>query len=212
MATITRTTTATTYRLSIRQVERMVRAGLLSGKEPVVLLDGLLVTKLTQSTRHVTATGKAYKAIEAVLPLGWHLRKEDPIALPSGPEEADSLPEPDLAVVRGDLGAYSKRHPSGEDAGLLVEVSDSTLHEDRIMLKRYAWANVPASWLIDLNAGDVKQNLSAFLGTIEVHTDPTGPAKRPRYRKVERFEGKDRVPVVLAGVEVGRVLVGQDMP
>ncbi len=201
MATITRTTTATTYRLSIRQVERMVRAGLLSGKEPVVLLDGLLVTKLTQSTRHVTATGKAYKAIEAVLPLGWHLRKEDPIALPSGPEEADSLPEPDLAVVRGDLGAYSKRHPSGEDAGLLVEVSDSTLHEDRIMLKRYAWANVPASWLIDLNAG-----------AIEVHTDPTGPAKRPRYRKVERFEGKDRVPVVLAGVEVGRVLVGQDMP
>ena len=36
-----------------------------------------------------------------VLPPGWHVRKEDPVALPGGPDVGDSAPEPDLSVVRG---------------------------------------------------------------------------------------------------------------
>jgi hypothetical protein len=34
-----------------------------------------------------------------------------------------SLPEPDIAVVRGAPGAYEKRHPDGNDTVLVVELA-----------------------------------------------------------------------------------------
>ena len=132
---------------------------------------------------------------------GWLVCKEDPIVLPKGREGRESVPEPDLSVLRGDIEDYDRRKPGPADVGLIVEVADTSVRKDRGMLLRYAHANVPTTWLIDLNTR-----------VVEVHTDPTGPAKRPRYRKVARFADNETVPVVLDGLEVGRVAVRDLLP
>jgi hypothetical protein len=179
----------------------MTRHGILDEHDPVVLIDGALVRKIPRNEPHVAATRRALRALQHLDLAGWLVCKEDPIVLPKGREGRESVPEPDLSVLRGDIEDYDRRKPGPADVGLIVEVADTSVRKDRGLLLRDAHANVPTTWLIDLNTR-----------VVEVHTDPTGPAKRPRYRKVARFADNETVPVVLDGLEVGRVAVRDLLP
>ena len=56
---------------------------------------------------------------------------------------AESEPEPDGAIVRGDEQTFTSRHPK-PDIGLVVEVADSSRHHDRREKGRmYARAGLP---------------------------------------------------------------------
>jgi Uma2 family endonuclease len=62
----------------------------------------------------------------------------------------ESVPQPDAVVFRR-RPDFAKRPPRGQDALLVVEVSDSTLAYDRdVKMPLYAQAGVPESWLVDL--------------------------------------------------------------
>ncbi|MBX6314993.1 MAG: Uma2 family endonuclease, partial [Isosphaeraceae bacterium] len=102
------------YRIPLRLYQRMGMLGLLTPSDRVVMLDGLLVKKMTKGPRPSIATEKSRRALEAVLPAGWHVRQEQPIILAGGPA-GDSAPEPDLAVIAGDLEDYRDAHPAPED-------------------------------------------------------------------------------------------------
>jgi Uma2 family endonuclease len=75
---------------------------------------------------------------------------------------ADSVPEPDVAVVRGAIRDFAKAHP--RFAEVIVEVADSTLALDRGRKRSlYAANGIPEYWIVNL-PGDC----------VEVHRRPKG--------------------------------------
>jgi Uma2 family endonuclease len=88
---------------------------------------------------------------------------------------ADSVPEPDLAVVA--LGNYMNAHPS--QAFLIIEVADSSLMLDRQeKAELYAQAGVPEYWVVNV-AGRI----------IERHSEPTDGT----YARVTPFRSGETV-------------------
>lgn len=189
------------FRMSLDLYHRMGELGLLTPSDRVVLLDGLLVRKMTKKPRHVTSAQQTFDRLVANIPAGWYTRKEDPITLPGGPEGADSEPEPDLAVVRGSARAYAARHPGPADIGLIVEVAERSLAEDRAGLRRYAWAGIPCVWIVNL-VDDL----------IEVYTRPSGPCEDPGYADVTVFGPSDSISVMIGGAACGPVGVKDLLP
>jgi hypothetical protein len=190
------------YRMPLAIYEQLGPLGQDQREEPAVeCLDGLLVTRMTRGLPHFVATLLVMKALERLVPAGAFVGKEDPVALPSGPSGHPSMPEPDVLVLRGAIRDYLARRPGPADIPLVVEVSDSSLREDRDKLVRYAWENVPVAWIVDLNARRV-----------EIHDSPTGPSDAPGYRNLASFGQGEEVPVVLDGREVGRLPVSELLP
>lgn len=182
--------------ITVDLYERIVEAGLLKGL-PVFLWEGQLVRKMTKGLPHSNALTALYILVSGVVPDGWHVRQEQPIALGE-----DSLPEPDLAVVRGGPWDYRDRRPTAGDLALIAEVSDSSLAEDRgEVLRSYAAASIPVYWIVNLPHR-----------RFEAYTDPTGPDPTPMYRAARFYGPGDEVTVVLDGREVGRVAVRDILP
>jgi Uma2 family endonuclease len=151
-----------------------------------------LVAKMTQNDPHSTADELCGEALFRVIPAGSHVRASKPVRLPP-----DSKPEPDRCVVRGTIRDYSNRSPGSADVGLIVEVSDSSLLEDRKVAQVYAASGIPVYWILNL----VERQ-------IEVSSDssPVG-YQSSRFYKV----GQD-VPVVLDGVDVRQIAVTDLLP
>jgi Uma2 family endonuclease len=186
------------YRMPLAVYERVAELGLLGPRDRVELLDGLLVTKMPKGPPHMTATMLTLKALEAVLPAGWHARVEGPVALPGGPGGHDGEPEPDVTVVRGGIRDYAARHPRPGDTVLVVEVAESSIREDRKGLERFARKDIPVAWIVNL----VDE-------TVEVYSRPIGPTETEpaRYGDVATYARDESVPVVVDGREVGRIPV-----
>jgi Uma2 family endonuclease len=184
------------WRLSVEQYHEMIRAGILTSDDPVELLEGWLVCKMPKSPSHRISVRLTRDALQAVVPAGWYVDSQEPITL------ADSEPEPDVTVIRGETRDYFDRHPGPTDLALVVEVADTTLERDRRVKKRlYALAGLVIYWII---------NLSELL--VEVYTEPSGPAEEPDYRERRDYGVDDSVPVVIEGREVGRIDVRELLP
>ncbi len=184
------------YRLSVAQYHEMGRLAILTENDRVELLEGLLVEKMTIYPPHRWSVRKLYKALGRTVPPGWFEDSQQPITLD------DSEPEPDGMVIRGDPDQYSGRHPGPEEVGLVAEVADSSLDEDRGRTKRiFARANIPVYWIVNLVDRQV-----------EVYTHPSGPADDPDYRQRQDFGPADTVPLILDGQEVARIPVSELLP
>jgi Uma2 family endonuclease len=184
------------YRLSVAQYHAMARHGILEEDAPVELLEGWLVQKMTKHPPHTLTTGLVRRALERVLPSGWHVKTQEPITT------LESEPEPDASVVRGDLRDYGDRHPGPRDVALIVEVADTSLRQDRGPKKRiYARARIPVYWIANL----VERQF-------EVYTAPAGPTQRPNFTEHQEYGPEGELPVVLDGKEVGRLLVRDLLP
>ncbi len=123
----------------------MIRAGILTDDDPVELLDGWLVSKMPKNPPHCVVTRLIRQALERLVPAAWYVDTQEPLTT------ADSEPEPDVVVVRGETRQYLDRHPGPEDVGLVVEVADTTLQRDRTSKKRlYARAGIPVYWIVNL--------------------------------------------------------------
>lgn len=63
----------------------------------------------------------------------------------------DSMPEPDVVVVKRRDDFYTTRHPCPEDVILLIEVSHTTLRFDlEVKVPLYAEFSVPEAWIVDI--------------------------------------------------------------
>jgi len=132
-------------RLSIEQYHAIIQAGILTSDDSVELLEGWLVFKRPKNPPHRVTTRLVRTALENILPRGWYVDSQEPIAL------SNSEPEPDIVVVRGDTRQYLDRHPGAEDIALIIEVSDTTLQRDRTVKKRiYARAGISIYWIVNL--------------------------------------------------------------
>jgi Uma2 family endonuclease len=132
-------------RFTIEQYHRMIETGVLTPDDPVQLLQGVVVRMAPKGPWHVYAVTEVADQLYALLPAGWHIRRQDPITL------ADSEPEPDVVAARGSKRRYRKRHPFAKDVGLVVEVADSTLLLDRHQKASiYSAAGIVAYWIANL--------------------------------------------------------------
>jgi Uma2 family endonuclease len=182
--------------LTVEQYHEMTGAGILVEGDPIELLEGWLVRKVTKYPPHMLSAGCTLDALAAVVGTPWHVRAEGPIVT------RDSEPEPDVSVVRGQRRDYARRHPGPEDVALLVEVADTSLERDRGWKKRiYAAAEIPVYWIVNLADRQV-----------EVFAGPSGPGDEPDYGTRQVFLPGDQVPVVLDGNEVGRIAVDDLLP
>lgn len=189
-------TLAWIWRFTVDQYHAMIAAGILTDDDPVELLGGWLVQKMTQKPAHPVAVDLAREAFANRLSRRWYVRTQAPITLPEGE------PEPDLARVRGALRDYLQHDPGPGDVLLVVEVADTSLARDRGVKKQlYAQAGIPAYWIINL-----------IEGHIEVYADPMGAAEPPDYGQRRDYGPGDEVPVILDGVEVGRIPVRDLLP
>jgi Uma2 family endonuclease len=187
---------ASFWPLSVERYHEMIRKGILTENDPVELWEGLLVRKMPKSRIYCATTELVARALVRVLPDGWHVESQESITL------FGSEFEPDVAVVRGGGRDYLDRNPGGDDLGLVTEVSESTLRDDRGFKKwMYARAAVPVYWIVNLPDRQ-----------LEVYSDPTGPAEKPDYRNRQDVGMADQVPLVIEGREVARLSVRELLP
>ena len=104
------------------------------------LIRGIIVEKLPRTPLHSFLTKKLYDLFLRVSASGFLVRKEEPLRL------ADSMPEPDVAVVCGIEDDFRSRHPS--TALLAVEVAISSVAPDRENASLYAEAGVAEYWIV----------------------------------------------------------------
>ena len=180
------------YRLTVRQFEKMIDAGVFGENDHVELLEGILVDKMTKKDPHNFTVGEIAEAIRAMVTLEWVVREEKSVVL-----GRFSRPEPDVAIVRGPRERYRTAAPTPADLALHIEVSDTTYALDRgKKWRKYAAFKIPVYWIVNLP-----------LRQIEVYTDPSGRGKAAGYRVTKVYAADDDVPVILNGQEVGRVWV-----
>jgi Uma2 family endonuclease len=177
------------FRLTLDQYEAMIASVGFTPTDRFHLINGFLVAKMTQNDPHSTADELCGAALNRTIPDGWHVRASKPVRL-----APDSKPEPDRCVVRGTIRDYSNRSPGSVDVGLIVGVSDSSLLEDRKVAELYARSDFPCNWILNL----VERQVDVF-------TDPSPIG----YQSSRCYHDEQHVPVVLGGVEVGRIAVSE---
>jgi Uma2 family endonuclease len=177
------------YRMTVDEFERIAE-GL---NKPVELVDGVLVERTDMDPPHVLMTLRLRRRLDRMVPEGWHARDEKPLRIPAFNERF-----PDVAVVRGDPDVYGKRHPGPEDIAILIEVAVSTIRRDRGEKQTlYAATGIPVYWIVNLKNRQ-----------IEVYTGP-GP---DGYASRDDFREGAEVPVMIDGVEIGRIAVVDILP
>ena len=147
----------------------LVEEGLLGPDDRVELLDGVIVAMAPQSPRHASAARHVERALRAAIGERAVISVQSPFVA-----GASSVPEPDVAVVPGQLSDYDREHPA--TALLIVEVADSSLIQDRITkASMYAAAGAPEYWLVNLHED-----------CVEIFRAPEPEARRYAERRVTR--------------------------
>jgi Uma2 family endonuclease len=162
---------------TVAEYVRMVETGILTKRDRVELIEGRIVEKLPTDPPHVLALELLSELLRNACTPSWIVRLEAPLTLQS------SLPQPDLMIIRGPREQYAQRHPTAQEVLLVIEISDSTLREDRtVMARLYAEARIPFYWILNLKNR-----------RLEVHSDPSGPDDVPSYRRKLDIEEHGRV-------------------
>lgn len=143
-------------KLTTDQVMAMVDAGILGEDEPVEFLRGELLIMSPQSAPHAHLFSRLMRVLSRCYPEHYWITGQVPLACGE-----DSLPEPDILVLRDVRCHNERRHPRGDEALLVIEIAANSQRRDRFKAGIYAEAGVPEYWLIDISAR-----------RIEVHRQP----------------------------------------
>ncbi len=125
-------------RLSVAVYDILTELGAVDKREE--LIRGYLVKKMSKSPLHRNLTKWIYDHCRDQRPSGCVVFQEAPLRL------ADSVPEPDAMIVRGEERDFATRHPT--TAELVVEVAVSSAALDRENASLYAEAGVAEYWIV----------------------------------------------------------------
>jgi len=167
----------------------LIDLGVFQPGERLELLDGALVVREPQGSRHAAAIRKVLDALRAAFGAAWQIDSQLPLALDDA-----SQPEPDVSLVPRDPHAYRDAHPSR--AVLVVEIAETSYRTDReYKFSLYARGAIAECWLIDV-----------VNNCVEIHREPeVSPAALYgwRYRSVETLRPPAAVrPLVTPGVSI----------
>jgi len=179
--------------ITVAEYHDHIAANRIAPGDRVELLEGWVTAKMGHGESHCAAVETAHSLLAGCVAPPWCVRSQLPIIVAD-----DGEPEPDVSVVRGTPRDRGGRKPQARDTALVVEVSDSSLDDDRDRKQRmYARAAIPAYWIV---------NLAERI--VEVRTMPA----RSAYRTRRDYRTGESVPVVLEGREVGSVPVADLLP
>src|SRR5438093_9282804 len=123
---------------------RLVDEGVLGPDDKVELLAGVIVATPSSNTRHAAGIVRLSHALFRAVGDRAVVRIQLPLIA-----GIYSMPEPDGAVVPGAIRDYDHEHPS--TALLVVEVSDTSLKQDRLTKRAiYAAGGIPEYWIVNL--------------------------------------------------------------
>lgn len=177
--------------LTVEGYHALLKTGYFVDGDPFELLEGFVVRKMDRGPQHAATRRRLWRQLEKLISNDYFVDTQGAITT------SDSEPEPDVFVIRGGLDDFADRHAGPEEVALVAEIADSTLTRDRGTKRRiYARAKMPVYWIVNVRDR-----------TVEVFTDPSGPAARPKYRREQEFREGDEVPVVIDGKEIGRIAV-----
>jgi len=173
--------TRTDRRTTREAYERMVEAGAFVGRR-VELVRGIVYEMAPQDSLHAAGLRRARWVLEEICPEGHQVDIQMPLDL-----DLDSVPEPDLAIVRSDVLDYVEGHPTS--ALLVVEIADSSLQHDRQKAEAYALGGIEDFWIANL-----------VRGVLEVYREPVNGVYRTRMvlRRGERISPLARPDVSIA--------------
>jgi Uma2 family endonuclease len=122
---------------------KMAEMGLFDGKH-VELIEGDVIEMSPMRPPHRTAVVLTGDRLRGVFGAGYFISVQSPFDA-GEPSE----PEPDIAVIPGNVRDYKVAHPT--TAVLIVEVADTSLQYDRIVkASLYAKAGIKEYWIVNL--------------------------------------------------------------
>ena len=133
------------FRFSRDQYYRMAELGFFDRKR-VERLHGEIVEMSPMNWPHAVAVGHVLDTLVPIFAgVGWP-NVQSPL------ETDDSDPEPDFAIYRGRRRNY-KKHPTGADTLLVVEVAvTSLLRDTTVKADLYAEAGIADYWVVDVES------------------------------------------------------------
>ncbi len=132
---------------SADEVLRMVDLDLIHEDEPLELLEGELIVVVPQGPVPRTLAVELADRLRPVYAGVAHIQSHSPFLAAD-----NSLPEPDVAVVRGSARDYLERYPTGKEILLAVEIVVTSHELDRAKTRIYATAGIPEYWFLDVAA------------------------------------------------------------
>jgi len=184
-----------TKRLTVDQYEAMVENGILPETKRFELIEGRIVEKDMKEPVHCVTVQRTLRAVEPLLPPGWHAVKEEAVRIPSRRSE----PEPDVSIVRGSIDDYTDRHPGATDIALVVEVTRTTAAKDRRLARVYGAGGIPVCWIVNVPRR-----------RLEVYSNPAPGA--PGYPAPVWLGESESVDLIIDGQTVGRIAVADLLP
>jgi Uma2 family endonuclease len=178
-------------RISAAQYAALFECGVLREDERVELLGGVIVAMPPPNPPHDSGTTRLNRALMRAVGERAVVRPQCSLLVGHW-----SVPQPDFAVVPGVPEDYDAAHP--RTALLVVEVSDTSLQQDRLSKSRiYAAGAIPEYWILNLRDR-----------VLEVMRDPD-PA-RGVYRDVRTLGAGDATDI--AALPRTRIAVAELIP
>ena len=103
----------------------MIETGILTSDDRVELLEGWIVNKMSHNPPHASSLGRVRRRVDKVLPDNWTMRIQVPITLSIASRNRT------LLSPEAKRKSMTTRHPEPADLGVLIEVGDSSVLDDR---------------------------------------------------------------------------------
>lgn len=121
----------------------IAKTRLFEGKR-VELIEGQIFEMSPMGSLHATAVALVAKTLERVFEQAHFIRWQMPLTVGELSE-----PEPDIAVIAGDIRDYKDTHPT--TAVLIVEIAETSLEYDRThKASLYAKAGITDYWIVNV--------------------------------------------------------------
>lgn len=184
------------WKMGVDQYHALIDSGILTEDNPIELLQGWLIQKMPKNPKHAVVTRLLFDLLTHIMPSGWFVNMQEPITT------QESEPEPDLAIVKGEIRDYFTQHPRPDQIACIIEVSDATLHRDRTLKKElYALAEIPIYWIVNLPDQQ-----------IEVYSKPSFGVSGAIYQQQQTFDLAKKSPIEIDGQFVGEISVSEIFP
>jgi Uma2 family endonuclease len=159
---------------TVAEYQRMGEVGILGPHERVELIRGEIVEMTPIGRRHSAFVTNLNHLLSLRLGERALVSVQNPVVVAD-----DSMPQPDLVVLRRRQPAYKDAEATQRDVDLLIEVAESSLRYDRfVKLRLYAETGIQDSWIVD-----------CAVEVVEIHREPTADG----YRSVVRVTGDSAV-------------------
>src|SRR3989442_6259555 len=110
---------------TVDEYYKMAEAGVLTPEDRVELIDGEIIQMSPIGNRHLGCVNWANDAFTTAFRGRAVVSVQNPLRLSNYTE-----PEPDIVLLKHRPDAYRRKRPMGDDALLVLEVSDTTLRYD----------------------------------------------------------------------------------